>query len=228
MEEKSISDISKILNDDKISSIVEKLLERASSDNVSFYKSHLHEIIEDADIEKNRFLQHHHSIWGECFEASRVMYIIAVEGAEAFCHYVTDNIPIDTRESKQFTFLALQHIHGRVCQQFAEVLCLMENGFADGAYARWRSMFELCCTATFISEQGEQIAKQYQKNYSDRIVLACVDGKLRELSKVVKASGKISFLTMTDRDGKRTYRRSSIWERNHNKNFCCAPITMSC
>lgn len=29
----------------------------------------------------------------------------------------------------------------------------------------------------------EQIAKQYQKNYSDRIVLACVDGKLRELSK---------------------------------------------
>lgn len=63
-EGKSISDISKILNDDKISSIVEKLLERASSDNVSFYKSHLHEIIEDADIEKNRFLQHHHSIWG--------------------------------------------------------------------------------------------------------------------------------------------------------------------
>ena len=50
----------------------------------------------------------------------------------------------------------------------------------------------------------EQIAKQYQKNYSDRIVLACVDGKLRELSKVVKAPGKISFLTMTDRDGKRT------------------------
>ena len=54
----------------------------------------------------------------------------------------------------------------------------------------------------------EQIAKRYQKNYRDRIVLACVDGKLRELSKVVKASGKISFLTMTDRDGKRTYRRS--------------------
>ena len=157
-EGKSITDISKILNDDRISSIVEKLLERASSDNVSFYKLHLHEIIEDDDIEKNRFLQHHHSIWGECFEASRVMYIIAVEGAEAFCHYVTDNIPIDTRESKQFTFLALQHIHGRVCQQFAEVLCLMENGFADGAYARWRSMFELCCTATFISEQGEQLS----------------------------------------------------------------------
>mgnify|MGYP000578556160 CR=1 FL=1 len=31
---KSITDISKILNDDRISSIVEKLLERASSDNV--------------------------------------------------------------------------------------------------------------------------------------------------------------------------------------------------
>lgn len=29
----------------------------------------------------------------------------------------------------------------------------------------------------------EQIAKQYQKNYSDRIVLACVDGKLRNFQK---------------------------------------------
>lgn len=104
-EGKSITDISKILNDDRISSIVEKLLERASSDNVSFYKLHLHEIIEDDDIEKNRFLQHHRSIWGKCFEASRVMYIIAVEGAESFCQYVTNNIPVDTYKSKHFTFL---------------------------------------------------------------------------------------------------------------------------
>ncbi len=157
----SDSAIQEIISTEKISSLSGELLDRASSDNVTFYKAHLQEIIEDDDIEKNRFLQHHYSIWGECFKASRIMYIIAVEGAEDYCHYVTDNIPIDIYKQKQFTFLALQHIHGRVCQQFAEVLCLMENGFADGAYARWRSMYELCCAAIFISEQGEQIAKQY-------------------------------------------------------------------
>lgn len=61
----------------------------------------------------------------------------------------------------------------------------MENGFADGAYARWRSMYELCCTAIFISEQGEQIARQYiessqldQKNF-DWTTGAKLDGLKR-------------------------------------------------
>ena len=52
------------------------------------------------------------------------------------------------------------------------------------------------------------LAKEYQENYDSTIVLACVDRKLRELNKQVKKSGTLSFLTMTDRDGKRTYRRS--------------------
>ena len=54
----------------------------------------------------------------------------------------------------------------------------------------------------------EQLAAEYQENYKDRIVLACVDGRLRELSKEIKKPGHITFLTMTGRDGKRTYRRS--------------------
>lgn len=54
----------------------------------------------------------------------------------------------------------------------------------------------------------ENLAEKYQEYYSDTIVLAVCDEKLRELPKEVKKSGKISFLTMTHRDGKRTYRRS--------------------
>ena len=37
----------------------------------------------------------------------------------------------------------------------------MKLGFADCAYARWRSMYELCCNAAFIKKHGEIIAKQY-------------------------------------------------------------------
>ena len=54
----------------------------------------------------------------------------------------------------------------------------------------------------------EKLAAAYQENYGARIVLAVVNGRLRELCKEVKSSGEISFLTMTERDGKRTYRRS--------------------
>lgn len=54
----------------------------------------------------------------------------------------------------------------------------------------------------------QKLAEECQENYKDRIVLANVDGHLRELNKKVKAGVTVSFLTMTQRDGKRTYRRS--------------------
>ena len=52
------------------------------------------------------------------------------------------------------------------------------------------------------------LAEEYQGEYKDRIVLALLNNKLRELSKVIDSDGEISFVTMTDRDGKRAYRRS--------------------
>lgn len=53
----------------------------------------------------------------------------------------------------------------------------------------------------------EDVAKQFQSYYPDRIVLAMFNQKLRELSKTIQKDGTLSFLTMTHSDGKRTYRR---------------------
>ncbi|MCM1106679.1 MAG: nucleoside kinase [Blautia sp.] len=52
------------------------------------------------------------------------------------------------------------------------------------------------------------LAEQYQDNYADAIVLALVDKKLRELNKKVTKSCSVAFLTVTDKDGRRAYRRS--------------------
>ena len=54
----------------------------------------------------------------------------------------------------------------------------------------------------------QQLAEESQDNYKDRIVLANVNGRLRELNKKVADGSTVSFITMTERDGKRTYRRS--------------------
>lgn len=51
------------------------------------------------------------------------------------------------------------------------------------------------------------LADEYQENYKDEIVLAKVNNKLRELNKVVASDAEIEFITMVERDGKRTYRR---------------------
>lgn len=57
----------------------------------------------------------------------------------------------------------------------------------------------------------EQIAKEYQKNYDSKILLVTVDGKLNELHKMVGKDCQVDFVTMTDKAGFETYRRSAIF-----------------
>ena len=54
------------------------------------------------------------------------------------------------------------------------------------------------------------LAEEFEQYYDDQIILAMIDGKLRELNKKVDRSGKLSFITVADRDGKKTYRRSVL------------------
>jgi Family of unknown function (DUF5677) len=55
----------------------------------------------------------------------------------------------------------LTRLHVRACQVTDEILCLLENGFADGAMARWRTLHEIAVVAAVISRHGEDIAKRY-------------------------------------------------------------------
>ncbi len=54
----------------------------------------------------------------------------------------------------------------------------------------------------------EQIAEEYQEQYSDDIVLVFADGKLQELPKKAKQGCKIEFVTTASSVGIATYRRS--------------------
>jgi hypothetical protein len=55
----------------------------------------------------------------------------------------------------------LVRLHARACQITAEIITLMENGFADGAMARWRTLYEVGVVATVIADAGEALARQY-------------------------------------------------------------------
>ena len=56
---------------------------------------------------------------------------------------------------------ALLGIHARTLRTATAVLVLLENGLADDAYARWRTLYELSVTAAFLSVHGEEAAKRY-------------------------------------------------------------------
>ena len=53
-------------------------------------------------------------------------------------------------------------------------------------------------------------AKEFQKDADSKIVLASVNGKLKELTKKIKEQDQITFLTIKGKNGFMTYRRSMI------------------
>jgi hypothetical protein len=55
----------------------------------------------------------------------------------------------------------LTKLHIRGCRIAEEVLVLMTQGFAEGALARWRLLFEITVIATLISEADESLAERW-------------------------------------------------------------------
>ena len=62
---------------------------------------------------------------------------------------------------KPKTFDVLVKLHARACQVADEVICLLSNGFADGAMARWRTMQEIASVAYLIHRDGDELAERY-------------------------------------------------------------------
>lgn len=58
-------------------------------------------------------------------------------------------------------FEALSRLHAKACQTSFAVLTLLRSGFADDAYARWRSLHEIAVIGSFISENGQKLAEKY-------------------------------------------------------------------
>lgn len=55
----------------------------------------------------------------------------------------------------------LLRLHVRACQVTAEIIVLLENGYADGAMARWRTLHEIGIVMVLMREYGEQLAERY-------------------------------------------------------------------
>lgn len=68
-----------------------------------------------------------------------------------------------SRAKKQLPYAqaALVRLHVRACQIASEILTLMESGFADGAMARWRTLYEIGVVTDLIADAGNELAERY-------------------------------------------------------------------
>lgn len=68
-------------------------------------------------------------------------------------------------EEQDMKFEALVGLHARGVLIAHEVLCLLQNGFADGALSRWRSLHEITVVASFLSSSDPEIAEKYLESF---------------------------------------------------------------
>ena len=77
------------------------------------------------------------------------------------------------------------------CQVTDEILCLLENGFADCAMARWRTLHEIAVVAAVILQYGDEIAERYIDHQA-------VESK-RAMDKYVACSPQLAYRPLTAR-----------------------------
>lgn len=148
------------LNDRKIEQIYSTLIEQMAKDCISDLHDNLYERVLQERANNARFMVHNEQIWQKGFVASEMMYLIVLDAAESYKE-IFNELPDDKKQKIQYRYTAICQLHGRACQQYLEILCLLKSGFADAAFARWRSMYELCVVAQFIKENEEIVAKAY-------------------------------------------------------------------
>lgn len=95
--------------------------------------------------------------WSRAFDLYEMFINIAYDVGDEFNKDFRKNISIED----QFLIEVLTRLHARACQISHEILVLMQNGYADGAYARWRTMHEIAVMGAFISSNGNELAEKY-------------------------------------------------------------------
>lgn len=107
--------------------------------------------------------------WRPALQASDTMYLHVYDEIETYIGQV-NALPAATRDAKTARYQALLNITARSLQIFMEVTTLLANGFADAAFGRWRSLYELGILAAFISHEDEPVAAAFinAKDTSER------------------------------------------------------------
>ncbi|WP_425291223.1 DUF5677 domain-containing protein [Spirosoma linguale] len=139
----------------------EKTLEKTLELAVNNLTHKIEPILEIQSKERERFGNGLVLIWGD---ALKKLDFFITTVTEVCRRYHSEHGDLSQREDG-ITFNALGRLLARACQISFEILTLLRAGFADGAYARWRTLHEVTAIALFISKHGEETAKRYLHHY---------------------------------------------------------------
>jgi hypothetical protein len=135
-------------NSEEIREAMEQLLEKVENASEILQKNN-----EEAEAIKKRL----NELWKDPFGLLELFLILSTEAGAKFNR---ENRPIAS-EQNDYVFEALTRLHAKACLIGQEIITLMRNGYAAGAFARWRSLHEIAVVSLFINKYGNSTAERY-------------------------------------------------------------------
>jgi len=168
------------------------------------FESNARVIIENSERGDEEFYRKFIDKWGKALRLSKIMYYMCKEILQSY----------QRNQGNSFLMKSLSEIYIRGCQVYLEVITLVSAGLADGAWARWRTLYELGVLSQFIAENGEEAGEKFykhkdSKNYYDWArSLPCFEGYPEE--NYITFNAIFNKCKHKNRHWKKTYESASI------------------
>ena len=136
---------------------METLQRKTTNDFLEYADGRWPRASQETATERKCFRADLYKTWSEPFEKFRMLREICFEFGSDYVKILRKRPPAGKESLREVMVVA----HSRACQIADEILYLMEGGYADGALALSRSLYELAVISMFISTHGEETARRF-------------------------------------------------------------------
>lgn len=151
--------------EDDLKVISETILEKQAKLLEELPESIMHSIKKDAfemgltdrRNQHNQFAERNYDRWKEGFDTIELLVEVCIEAGSSTNKRLRPNAVM----SEDILFDVLTRLHAKGCLISKEIICLLKNGFPDGAHARWRALHEITVTALFLAKHDKDTAERY-------------------------------------------------------------------
>lgn len=175
---------------DRLPALLPVMAGKISSKTLKALKSRWPNEQAQQEVDLSEFRGRMEQRWGQSLGQLRMLLTMVREWCESAHRRESGRRKHKKKQLRQVVIRLLV----RGCQVTDEIICLLENGFADGAMARWRTLHEIAVVAAVISQGGEAIAERYlahhaveSKRAMDKYVVCCTQLGYRSPSKRAQA-----------------------------------------
>jgi len=123
------------------------------------WKKQAKKLLKEEQKKAKSFSRHITEMWEKPLKLLEMLISICLDAGASFAIKEVDS-PENLDPLKE----VLIYSHARACQVSSEILTLLSNGFADGAYARWRALHEITVISIFIATHGKETAEKYAQH----------------------------------------------------------------